>query len=508
MSCKKGILVILLCLTYQPGIFAQTTAASQDINKQPLPIASASQAIPKKPKIQVPFEEKLLGTMPPEYQDPPDITGGTIFLDNPAQWAFVGRQNGKLFVVINNKKGPEFDEIRVLFQSSDASTIGYVAEKSEAAGRKTFLVLGSKTIPLQQGESIDLGETNHLLGAGLSLLSPPVFSLDSKKVAYISFFEDKKKEAVAVIEGDWNDLVPVTVKYGPEFDWVWEPVLSPDGTTVAYAAGEAKKRSGACSACPAQTMSIVVGDKKGPAFARARFPVFNPAGTVVAYQASLLGHPDPNTSEIAVVGDKKRGAQNVLGQIVGFAWVGIPVFSPDGTTISYPVLQSAEFLPDKRPKHGFVVVGNKKGPKFDVVGEPVFSPDGSSIAYWAKVAAKEFIVLGDKTGPEFDEVQSPVFSPDGHMIAYHAKQSEKHFIVFGDKKGPEFDAVGEPVFSPDGSAIAYSAKQNNKWLMVVAEKLGRWLDAVGNPVFSPDGTKVAYGARQGREFWWKVMDLR
>jgi hypothetical protein len=507
MNRTKEALLLLLCLIFQRGIRAQKGAGA-GVNDQPLPIAPASQAIPKKPETHVPFEEKLLGTMPPEYEAPPDITGGTMFLDNPAQWAFVARQNGKLFVVINNKKGPDFDEIRTIFQSPDLNTIGYVAEESKAASRKTFLVLGNKTIPLPQGESIDLGETNHLLSAGLSLLSPPVFSPDGKKVAYISFREDKKKEAVAILEGDWGDPAPVTIKYGPEFDWVWQPTLSPDGTTLAYAAGEAKKRSRLCTACPVQGMFIVIGDKKGPEFERVRFPVFNAAGTVVAYQASLLGHGDPNTREIAVVGDKKRGAQNVLGQIVGFAWVGIPVFSPDGATISYPVLQSADFLPDKRPKHGFVVVGNKKGPKFDLVGEPFFSPDGTSTAYSAGVGEMQFIVLGDKKGPEFNDVQSPVFSPDGRTIAYQAKQSQKQFMILGDKRGPEFDAVGEPVFSPDGSAVAYIAKQNNKWLMVVADKRGPEFDDVFRPYFSSDGSKVAYGAKQGREFWWKVMDVR
>src|SRR5690349_5051571 len=112
----------------------------QDVRQEPLQAAHARQTIPKKPETHAPFEEKLLGTMPLEYEDPPAVTGGTILLNNPAQWAFVARQNGKLFVVINDKKGPEFDGVRFLFQSLDRNTIGYVAEESRAAGRKTFLV--------------------------------------------------------------------------------------------------------------------------------------------------------------------------------------------------------------------------------------------------------------------------------------------------------------------------------------------------------------------------------
>src|SRR5689334_23444160 len=127
------------------GAWSQQKGAGGNTNQQPLPIARANQGIPMKPEIHVPFEEKLLGAMLPEYEGPPAVKGGTVLLDNPAQWAFVAQQNGKLFVVINNKKGREYDEIRFLFQSPDRSTIGYVAEESQAAGRKTFLVLGNKT---------------------------------------------------------------------------------------------------------------------------------------------------------------------------------------------------------------------------------------------------------------------------------------------------------------------------------------------------------------------------
>jgi len=139
--------MISLCL------FAPATVRTQEPDKQPPPIAHASQTIPKKSEAHVPFEERLLGTVPTEYEGPPVVRGGPIFLDNPAQWAFVARQNGKAFVVINNKKGPEFDEIKLLFHSPDLSTIGYIAQESNARDEKIFLVVGSTTVPLQQGET-------------------------------------------------------------------------------------------------------------------------------------------------------------------------------------------------------------------------------------------------------------------------------------------------------------------------------------------------------------------
>jgi WD40 repeat protein len=491
-------ITVLCAVLFLSGLIAGSVVEikAQARDKQPLPAAHVSQTTSKKPEINVPFEEKLLGTILPEYEDPPDVTGGSILLDSPAQWAFVARQHDKVFLVVNNKKGPEFDEIRLLFQSPDLNTIGYIAEEGKGAGRKTILVLGNKTVAIQQGESIDLGETNDLVAMGVSELSPPLFSPDNKKLAYISFREDKNKEVVTVVEGDWADPAPATVKTGPEFDWVWEPVFSPDGNTLAYAAGEVEKRRKVD-----KPMCIVVGDKKGPKFDRVRYPTFNPAGTVVAYQARDVGFVAPDIAEIVVVGDKK-GPKHT--------WVGHPVFSPDGTTVAYPVLQSAAFLPDKRKKQGFVVVGDKKGPKFDFVGEPVFSPDGASIAYTAKQDKKMFIVICDKKGPEFDEVEDPVFSPDGHTIAYQAKQGATAFIVAGDKRGLEFDEVGEPVFSPDGATVAYLARdaENKKMFIVIGEKRGPEFDAIFHPYFSSDGTRIAYGAKQGREYWWKVMDVR
>ncbi len=485
-------------------LFVLTSVDAQEPNKQPLPSAPAKQTTSKRRQVSVPFEEKLLGTKPPEYEDlafaglvgyefqvmkrhktqisfraaPPAVVcfppnskdfdfpkgspalnsvesvnsflksfksfvgnhvgrlphgGGLTLFGTPANWAFVASQHGKVFVVINNKKGPEFDAIGMPFGSPDLSTFGYIAIERDPAGSKAFLVLGNKTVPLQHDESISLDSN-----PSSPRYSPPFLSLDNSKVAYISSHKEKQKEAVAVIEGNWGDPAPATIKYGPEFDSVSEPVLSPDGTTVAYAASEAKKSF------------IVAGDKKGPEFDE----VFH------------------------------------------------AVFSPDGTTVAYDV-------EDKQNKKMFIVVGDKKGPEFEWVGRPVFSPDGSAVGYQAaEEKEKEFVVVAGRRGPKFDHVLEPLFSPDGKTVAYGAQNGRKQFVVVGDEKGPEFDSVDDLRFSPDGSTVAYVVHEGKKEFMVVGEKRGPEFDGVFPPFFSPDGSKVAYGARLGREFWWKVMSVR
>src|SRR5260370_36904985 len=118
--------MISLCL------FAPATVRTQEPDKQPPPIGHASQTIPKKSEAHVPFEERLLGTVPTEYEGPPVVRGGPIFLDNPAQWAFVAPQNRKAIVVSNTKKGPQFDEINVLFHNPAVRTIVYNAPGRDA----------------------------------------------------------------------------------------------------------------------------------------------------------------------------------------------------------------------------------------------------------------------------------------------------------------------------------------------------------------------------------------
>src|SRR5215469_16230455 len=100
-----------------------------------------------------------------------------------------------------------------------------------------------------------------------------------------------------------------------------------------------------------------------------------------------------------------------------------------------------------------------------------FSPDGSRAAYQAKQAHRWFVVVGDRRGPDFDMVYGITFNPTG-SVAYQARLADKSFIMLDGKRGPEFDysstdgISGEIVFSTDGSKVSYPVEQNGKMFMM------------------------------------------
>ncbi len=464
--CLKGRLLLLL-------LFASVTlAAGQAPEKRPDP--KRPETLSPKDTAEVSFEQKLLGTIPQEFDYPAEagfrihhwrdsprahrlgeaadvylapsrvgrcgkrfcrfefvgnrLTAGKLwgqalwvaFNRTGTQAAYLASQRGKVFFVVGNKKGPEFDEIGLPFLSPDGQTVGYIAVERGPLKPRTFIVVGNKKVPLEEKEVIEIswrpvwrklfGIPSIYEAGAITTRWRPLFSPDSRRVAYKRKL--RGKHAIVVLEGPWEEPGELAATSGPDFDQVGLPVFSPNGSTLAYAA--------------------------------------------------------------------KRGGK----------W--------------------------------FLVVGDKHGPRFDQVAHPVFSPDGSALAYAAKRGGKWFLVVGEKHGPEFYKVWRPHFSPDSRTVAYAATITEVWLfsvrrtsrivtVVVGGKPGPEFVAVDHPVFSPDGSLVAYAAKKDHadeKWFLVVGDKRGPELDGVWSPVFSPDGSKVAYGALQGRGLWWKVMEVR
>ncbi len=264
-----------------------------------------------------------------------------------------------------------------------------------------------------------------------------------------------------------QELFGSTVVFGAGGDG-WSPVVSPDGSRVAYRAKRGKKEL------------VVVGDQAGPPHDSVSLPVFSPDGSTVAYAAT------EGKRSFVMVGDRSGP---------DFDNVGRPVFSPDGRVVAYAAAEG---------KGAFVVLGDARGPEFADVSSPVFSPDGGRVAYVARREgkdAKAFVMVGDKEGPAFDKVGELTFRPDG-VVAYTAGVGKAMSLVVGDERHPEFDFVAAPVFGRGTDSVAYAAARKTtsgcKWTIVLGGARQAEYEEVGPPVFAPDGRTLAYAAFSAR----------
>jgi hypothetical protein len=180
--------------------------------------------------------------------------------------------------------------------------------------------------------------------------------------------------------------IAVDGRRGPEFDRVGPPVLSRDGSHVAYRAHEGERGF------------VLVDGHRSPECDFLSDPAISADGTTVAY------------------GEKRDGKWSL---VVGARRVPIDhqpshVFlSPDGRRVGY--------VCDAGGSKVRVVVDGKPGDSFSLVGLPVFSPDGRTVAYSADDGPKQFVVIGSTRVEVAGRESDPVFSADGRKVGYGAR---------------------------------------------------------------------------------------
>lgn len=298
-------------------------------------------------------------------------------------------------------------------------------------------------------------------GEAFDQVAEPILSRDGSVLAFIAF---SGKRSFVVSNGK---------KHRP-FDKVTRPFLSPDGKVVAYRAHLGNDEV------------MVINGVEGKRFDDVHVPSFNPKDNTVAYAADRGG------KGFIIVGEKASAPYD------GAWW---PAWSPDGETLAFGA--------EAKGKQ-FMVVGGKKGKAYDIVGQLRFSPEGKTFAYEARKDGKMFVVAGEKEGNRYDGVWHPSFSPDGEILAFAARKKMKMFMIVGDHEFGPYDELmpgtfvrdgtwaTEPVWSADGRKFAFRARRSKGWFAVVGDlesgkvKLEKAFPAVGRPVLSPDGTTVAY----------------
>ncbi len=211
----------------------------------------------------------------------------------------------------------------------------------------------------------------------------------------------------------------------------------------------------------------------------------------------------------------------------------MPVFSPDGTKLTYvslidptdpanyaiPIEQLVVIDPDGTHR---VVIATKHatGSAYDdpyhYSGSASWSPDSTRLVYAGPPDGKNdriFVAQADGSasrtvGDETVRGQDPIWSPDGKRIAFHggSNDSERGIYVMNADGSDVRRLVGlkatySPiVWSPNGSAIAFVERPGPTgqeiWIVGVEDGVPRRVsnttDINDAPAWSPDGSWLAY----------------
>jgi hypothetical protein len=348
--------------------------------------------------------------------------------------------SGKESFAVDGVEGKEYEQsiggLRGFVFSPDSRRVAYVAElpppgRDSQAGRgKEFVVVDGV-----EGKEYDLIDPEGSKGT-------PVFSPDSRRVAYVAQLGGKEFVVVDGVEG----------KEGSG-----DLVFSPDGRRVAYLANRGDKQLVVVDGVEGKEYFwIDVHAEDAPLFGG--LPVFSPDSKRVAYAASDLepgGEPARPGVKCLVVVD------GVEGKRYDGIITGPPVFSPDSHHVAYTVAHVArpgDSQPSPEPMTQWVVVDGVEGKEYGGIGREslVFSPDSRRVAYVARRGGKELVVVDGVEGNEYGGIQarpgfgptpgvlgvlegSLVFSPDSRHVAYLARRGDKQFLVVDGVEGKEYE---------------------------------------------------------------------
>lgn len=305
-------------------------------------------------------------------------------------------------------------------------------------------------------------------GKAYNSIDSPVISSDGTLIAYGA----QKKE-----DGNWFMVIGTEESEKTYKNYVGETMISSDGSRVIAIGGRER------SDC------FITKDKEEACYDGIVSPIFSLDGERVAYIATKEGK---NT----LVVDGKEGKL--------YDGIGIlnPIFSPDSKHISYPAREEGKWI--------VVFDDNESVTNYDRIVSVILSPDNKHVAYWATREEELYLVVdSEETKSPYEYIGDIVFSFDGKLMAYIGNTEEDSRIVLNNQEGKFYDSItqGSLTFSPDGKRSAYSAEKNGKWVIVLDGVESKVYDWLSNPVFSPDSEHIGYGARIGNELWWIVEQI-
>lgn len=332
--------------------------------------------------------------------------------------AYSAKVDGKWRMVIDDSLGVEAQEVGVPVFSPDGVHLAYRGRD----GRKHFMALDGSMIISEWRFRDD-----------------PVFSADSKRIAFAKYIDDKGRLQLTISDLNFNSID-----------------IKPDAGSLL-----------AANADRTRLASVTSHDGGGQRVIEFSFENPQKVRQGNSYdEITDLGF-GPDGSSIAYVA-KKHGKQYVvLNGLEESLDGGLPaepiVVRPGNAGVGMIMASGGKYF-----LHEAFSSNAEESQSYDQARHLTYSDDGITHAYAARRGDKWFIVINGKEGPSFDMAVTPAFSPDGRHLVYRVRDEGKRFVVVADARGkvlrehPAYEMVFKPVFTPDGKSIAYGVKDGKK----------------------------------------------
>jgi len=289
----------------------------------------------------------------------------------------------KYFVLRDSAVYGPFDMAEALTWSPDSRTLVFVAIRAD------------NWITVKNGEEILSGKytvktvfnpQQKKYEYMVPQITPPVFSPDSRRLAFIK-------------ADGFRYRVCVDGQNGPPFDSVGTTVFSPDSRHYAYI--------GIISQEPADRYTVIYDGSPTSTYDMAVPPiVFSPDSKRMAFRIS-------RGKDALVVTDGRQGR--------GYGNVGPPAFSPDSQKVAYKALKNGKTV---------IVVDEKEDEPFYETTQPCFGPQYGHVAYLARADEFScFLVVNGKKTTAFSAFLTPKDEASRNPIVFDSP-NRLHFIGF------------------------------------------------------------------------------
>lgn len=411
--------------------------------------------------------------------------GGSLFSPDGSHVAYEANTDDGSIIVLDGQESQTYRENPLMnsigqyvLYSADGKQVAYVIRK-ENFNDCLFL----------NGKEVTCG-----------LATDPVFSPDSKQLAYAVIKDDKRCLIVNRKEYACYDGIP---DYGI--------IFSQDSKHLAYEVTDQDKNF------------IVVDGIRGTSYPlttdwMAVQPIgFSPDGKRFMY----LIKKDRKTIMV-IDGKEGKPYDHIESQLESGH-----LFSPDSKRTAYLAEEDLGVqmtqLPYRQSSNTILVVDDKEVGLFASVENLIFSPNSK---HYAAVVTKHdskksFILMGGieyKTyNPIYDTLR---FTPNDELSYLHQTNSSVYgSLVVNEKIISGTDYVKDFFFSNDSNHVAYpSYNKDEKMAYIVMDgNKGKLYDEIYLPIiseekrgggFTSDGKLFTYGARLGNELWWVAEPVK